>query len=277
MTKFHLASKVLAVAFLATSGNVQQGEAFQSSLVSRAFGSSRVAMVATVEAPTASSTGVVAAEEPSTPPPLAPLTVWGDGIEDILETQAKFRQLKPAPFPASINCADLSIDSTDTASQLAYVKNHAMGIKQKMVDSGAVVFRGFDLMKTQEGFQQFYNALGMKPCLDPLHSVSARPTVDGKKNSAVYEAVNKESRKNFFIGESCLYNSSVWLSLSYCVVPDNNSLTFTLFARPPLVGQECTTNLLELGLLVRRHLSALSQPTLAVNSLWPMDVRYSVT
>ena len=26
-------------------------------------------------------------------------------------------------------------------------------------------------------------------------------TVDGKKNSAVYEAVNKESRKNFFIGK----------------------------------------------------------------------------
>lgn len=55
-------------------------------------------------------------------------------------------------------------------------------------------------MKTQEGFQQFYNAIGMKVCLDPLHSVSARPTVDGKKGSPVYEAVNKESRKNFFIG-----------------------------------------------------------------------------
>merc|ERR1719327_2537207 len=39
----------------------------------------------------------------------------------------------------------------------------------------------------------------MNPCLDPLHSVSARPTIEGK-GSAVYEAVNKESRKNFFIG-----------------------------------------------------------------------------
>jgi hypothetical protein len=56
-------------------------------------------------------------------------------------------------------------------------------------------------MKTQDGFQEFYKALGMKVCLDPLHSVSARPTVDGQKNSPVYEAVNKESRKNFFIGE----------------------------------------------------------------------------
>ena len=73
-----------------------------------------------------------------------------------------------------------------------------------MQDNAAVVLRDFDLMKTQEGFQQFYGIVGMKVCLDPLHSVSARPTVDGKKNSPVYEAVNKESRKNFFIGKKDL-------------------------------------------------------------------------
>merc|ERR1712176_1228216 len=67
-------------------------------------------------------------------------------------------------------------------------------------ENAAIIFRDWDLMKTQEGFQNMYDALGMKTCLDPLHSVSARPTVDGKKNSPVYEAVNKESRKNFFIG-----------------------------------------------------------------------------
>lgn len=76
-----------------------------------------------------------------------------------------------------------------------------MELLQAMQDHAAVIFRDFELMKTQDGFQQFYGALQMKPCLDPLHSVSARPTVDGKKNSAVYEAVNKESRKNFFIGK----------------------------------------------------------------------------
>ncbi len=69
------------------------------------------------------------------------------------------------------------------------------------MENGAVIFRDFDLMKEQEGFVKFYETLGMKTCLDPLHSVSARPTVDGKKGSPVYEAVNKESRKNFFIGE----------------------------------------------------------------------------
>lgn len=79
-----------------------------------------------------------------------------------------------------------------------------MELKTKMVENGAVIFRDFDLMKEQDGFVQFYEAVGMNTCLDPLHSVSARPTVDGKKDSPVYEAVNKESRKNFFIGEYCI-------------------------------------------------------------------------
>ena len=79
-----------------------------------------------------------------------------------------------------------------------------MELKTKMVENGAVIFRDFDLMKEQDGFVQFYEAVGMNTCLDPLHSVSARPTVDGTKNSPVYEAVNKESRKNFFIGEYCI-------------------------------------------------------------------------
>ena len=87
-----------------------------------------------------------------------------------------------------------------------------MEIKQKMVDNGAVIFREFDLMKSQEGFVKFYEALGMKTCLDPLHSVSARPTVDGNKNSPVYEAVNKESRKNFFIGEMHCYFFQIYLT-----------------------------------------------------------------
>ena len=73
-----------------------------------------------------------------------------------------------------------------------------------MILHGAVIFRNFNLMSTQPGFIKFYETLGMLPCLDPLHSVSARPTIEGetptKKPSAVYEAVNKESRKNFFIG-----------------------------------------------------------------------------
>src|SRR6056300_1675863 len=90
----------------------------------------------------------VAAPEQS---PLAPLTVWGDRIPDIIESQneAKSRNMEFAP---TIKSSDLGLASNDVKGQLTYVKEHAMEIKQQMVDNGAVIFREFDLMKEQEGF-----------------------------------------------------------------------------------------------------------------------------
>lgn len=135
-----------------------------------------------------------------TPP--SPLTVWGERVPDIRKVQQEFKKHKLPEFSHELTAASLNLSGNKDA-QLAYFKENGMEIKQKMQDHGAVVLRGFDLMKDQEGFQQFYGAIGMKVCQDPLQSVSARPTADGKKDSPVYEAVNKESRKNFFIGE-CL-------------------------------------------------------------------------
>lgn len=135
----------------------------------------------------------------ATDTPLAPLTQWGSPIPDILSAHQQL-QSKPLEFAPTIRASDIGLKSDDVEGQLEYVRKNKDEIKQKMVDCGAVIFREFDLMKEQEGFVKFYEALGMKTCLDPLHSVSARPTVDGSKNSPVYEAVNKESRKNFFIG-----------------------------------------------------------------------------
>lgn len=131
-------------------------------------------------------------------PPLAPLTKWGEKMDDIRKLHADMNSMPPPEFAPEISAKELGLQNPE--EQLEYIKANAMALKQKMQDCGAVIFRDFELMKTQDGFQDFYKALGMKVCLDPLHSVSARPTVDGKKNSPVYEAVNKESRKNFFIG-----------------------------------------------------------------------------
>jgi alpha-ketoglutarate-dependent taurine dioxygenase len=133
-----------------------------------------------------------------TPP--SPLTAWGETISDIKKAQAEFKKEKLPEFAPEISSADLGIASDDKEAQLKYFEENALEIKKKMEVHGAVIFRNFDLMKEQEGFQKFYNAIGMKVCQDPLQSVSARPTADGKKDSPVYEAVNKESRKNFFIG-----------------------------------------------------------------------------
>lgn len=133
-------------------------------------------------------------------PPPSPLTEWGGKISNIRQLQQQVRKQEIPEFGIEISSSDVGIASDDKAAQLAYFQKNAMEMKQKMEDHGAVIFRNFDLMKEQDGFQDFYNALEMKPCQDPLQSVSARPTADGKKTSAVYEAVNKESRKNFFIG-----------------------------------------------------------------------------
>jgi hypothetical protein len=133
------------------------------------------------------------------PPPLSPLTEWGDQISDIRNLQQKYRQQDIPEFAPEISAKNLNLN--DAAAQLAYIKKNADTLKEMLQNHAAIVFRDFELMKSQDGFQEFYKALGMKVCLDPLHSVSARPTVDGTKNSPVYEAVNKESRKNFFIGK----------------------------------------------------------------------------
>jgi alpha-ketoglutarate-dependent taurine dioxygenase len=147
----------------------------------------------------------VAATAPSSstsaPPPLSPLTSWGDKIDDIAQLQEQMRSADLPSFSLEISAVrDWKLSSDDTAGQLKAATEKADELKEQLQAHGAIVFRDFDLMKSQEGFQQFYAALGMRPCLDPLHSVAARPTVDGSKNSPVYEAVNKESRKNFFIG-----------------------------------------------------------------------------
>jgi len=132
------------------------------------------------------------------PPPLSPLTLWGEKYVNIRKLQEEVRSRPVPEFAPEISAKDLGLSTT--AEQLEYFKSNAMELKKRMQSNGAVIFRDFELMKSSEGFQEMYAALGMKVCLDPLHSVSARPTVDGEKNSPVYEAVNKESRKNFFIG-----------------------------------------------------------------------------
>jgi len=137
---------------------------------------------------------------PAEQPPQSPQTIWGEKIGDILKAQAAAKAKEHEEYPREVKKADVMPADADEEAELEWFLANAKEIKDDMERSGAVVFRGFSLMKQQPGFESFYRAIGMNPCLDPLHSVSARPTADGNKNSAVYEAVNKESRKNFFIG-----------------------------------------------------------------------------
>lgn len=117
-----------------------------------------------------------------------PPTVWGTKNIDV---SAK-SEVKPMPLEVPVP-GDVA---GDLKAQEQYFLENRANIHQQLRDHGAVVFRSFELMKETEGFQKFYEALKLEPCLDPLHSVAARPTV----SSTVYEAVNKESRKNFYVG-----------------------------------------------------------------------------
>ena len=184
MAKFSVPALALALAVSASSANAFVAPSVPSVAQHSAAASTALASSAVLEAP-----------------PLSPETAWGEPISNIRDVQAAYRSTPAPEFAPTISAKDLGLDPTDTAAQLQYFRDNATSIKNQMQESGAVIFRDFDLMKSQEGFQAMYGALGMKVCLDPLHSVSARPTVDGQKNSPVYEAVNKESRKNFFIGK----------------------------------------------------------------------------
>ena len=192
MAKFSIPAQLALALSVASSANAFVA---QNNIVSSAPSTSSAASTISGSSSALSSSATLEA------PPLSPETAWGEPISNIREVQAAYRSTPPPEFAPTISTLDLGIDPTDKEAQLRYFRDNATEIKNKMEECGAVVFRNFDLMKDQEGFQAMYGALGMKVCLDPLHSVSARPTVDGKKNSPVYEAVNKESRKNFFIGE----------------------------------------------------------------------------
>ena len=209
MAKFSVPALALALAVSASSAN-----AFVAPSVPSAAQQAAAAAAAASSTALASSAVLEA-------PPLSPETAWGRPIDNIRDVQAAYRATPAPEFAPTVSAKDLGLDPADTAAQLQYFKDNATDIKNRMEECGAVIFRDFDLMKSQEGFQAMYGALGMKVCLDPLHSVSARPTVDGQKNSPVYEAVNKESRKNFFIGKSlvsCIWNGYFvcWISVA-CV------------------------------------------------------------
>ena len=184
---------------------------------SPAFTAHNSKVVASSSSSSSLSVATMGNEVENEEPPLSPLTAWGTPIADIRELQQKVRSDGLPEFAPEVSAKDLGI-AGDEAAQLKYFEENATQIKTMMEAHSAVIFRDFELMKQQDGFQQMYQAIGMNPCLDPLHSVSARPTVDGKKNSPVYEAVNKESRKNFFIGAFvCFLETLIYLLQSFCL------------------------------------------------------------
>ena len=127
--------------------------------------------------------------------PKCPLTVWNsDGI-DIASLQKPTRTVP----------LEVRHDASSGVSEVESIAQQREQILAQLEAGGAIWFRGFELMKTKEGFTTFYEQLQLSPCQDPLASVGARAIVS--KKGAMYEAVNKPSRAKFFVG---MHNESTF-------------------------------------------------------------------
>ena len=82
-----------------------------------------------------------------------------------------------------------------------YFRKNKEQIRSDLLKYGAVWLRGFNLMQDVSGFREMHEALGLDPCLDPLHSSGLRKFAS--ERDALYEEVNKPSLRGHYIGLHC--------------------------------------------------------------------------
>jgi len=82
---------------------------------------------------------------------------------------------------------EVRASSADNAKGAAYFTENRDKIRSDLLKHGAIWFRGFDLMQDVQGYREMYEALGLDPCLDPLHSSGLRKFAS--ERDALYEEV----------------------------------------------------------------------------------------
>eukprot|EP00899_Mesostigma_viride_P016137 jgi/Mesvir1/24524/Mv21865-RA.1 len=156
--------------------------------------------------------------------PECPFTLWGepitvDSIEKLkkeslkatskVEAVGSIAKVARVPAPGKRGLIELVRDSCvpaasaatpaeQAAAELQWLKENARSIIDTLKREGVVQMTGFEMAKTPEGSKALVTALGLNPCLDPMHRIAARSVASGK--DAVYEAVNKPSRANYTVG-----------------------------------------------------------------------------
>ena len=121
--------------------------------------------------------------------PDCPATIWdADGV-DIAKERESLKALGACP---------IELKAADAASGAAYFEDKADEIMDLLEKHGCVWLRGFDLMKDEAGFRAWYEAMGLDPCLDPIHTSGLRSFAS--QGDAIYEEVNKESLSQHYIG-----------------------------------------------------------------------------
>jgi len=121
--------------------------------------------------------------------PDCPATIWDADNVNIVEARQNQK-------PLAEQCPSERISTGNEGVE--YFREHSEDILAELEKTGCIWFRGFDLMKTEAGFRQFYEAVGLDPCLDPIHTSGLRSFAS--QEDAIYEEVNKESLSRHYIG-----------------------------------------------------------------------------
>jgi len=148
---------------------------------------------------TATATATKVKEDLSGKLPDCPSTIWkADGID--------VGNLPPiqATAPYVIDAAKLG-EALKGAEQ-EYFAAEQKKIMNTLHEHGAILFKNFESTKNAEGFRNFFEAMELNPCLDPIHTSGLRDMVE--KKDGVYEAVNKPSLSQHFVG---LHNESTFV------------------------------------------------------------------
>jgi hypothetical protein len=101
--------------------------------------------------------------------PDCPSTVWNADDIDIDEWQSTYRKEDLPVCPIEIHATDAA-----NAAGAAWFLERRAELKATLEKHGCIWFRGFELTKDADGFRSFWEALGLDPCLDPLHTSGLR-------------------------------------------------------------------------------------------------------
>jgi hypothetical protein len=113
---------------------------------------------------------------------------------DVKKAQAAAAKMPHCPLETRASAAD-------NAMGAEYFRKNSEKIRADILKYGAIWFRGFDLMKSVQGYRAMHEAIGLEPCLDPLHSSGLRKFAS--ERDALYEEVNKPSLRGHYIGLHC--------------------------------------------------------------------------
>lgn len=104
---------------------------------------------------------------------------------------------------------EMRASAKDNEMGAEYFSKNKSEIRKELLKYGAIWFRGFDLMKSVSGYREMHEALGLDPCLDPLHSSGLR------KFTSERDALYEEVRKKVYSLRTCWKKDNV--SLCDCI------------------------------------------------------------